>query len=124
MPTSADESTVRKYRPAQPDSRRPVSTDLKGATVRKGTIKRPSGAQEPIIRLVGNANPQGILDSPGIDAETGEVIGTYIEPGTQDDINIWWEIFTEIGRETVEIQRRERRQNRLQRGHRQHGNQN
>ena len=80
--------------------------------MRKGTIKRPSSAKEPIIRLVGNANPQGILDSPGIAAETGEVTGTYIEPGTQDDIEAWWEIFTEIAEECPDWQRGRRRRRR------------
>ena len=71
------------------------------------------------------AQPVSIHTQQRIDPRTGEILGTH-EMTETENVQQWYDIFREMGRETVEIQRRERRQNRhnRQRGeHRSHGNQ-
>ena len=57
-----------------------------------------------------------IEPKPDLNRQWREVKGVIMEAGSQEHINSWWQVFTEMGRETVEVQRRERRNR--QRGNR------
>ena len=70
-------------------------------------------------RKPGHAICAVIEPKPDPTRQWREVPGVIMEAESQDNYDSWYGIFTEIGRETVEIQRRERRQ----KVHRHHGNQ-
>ena len=67
-------------------------------------IKKPGNVYHTPV-----ANPPAQRPVPSnVNPITGEVIGAIMEQNSQENVNTWWEVFTEIGRETVEIQRRHR----------------